>query len=118
MQIHCLVIAEMQSSMSNLDVRSDFMSGSACDEEVPNELPIALLTEPFRDICRHCARCRGELNPQIPIRAYFGFLQYRRNCSTRNQRLSIHQQFVKSTSNHARREACCVPIDCRLLTDC
>jgi hypothetical protein len=48
-EIRCFIIAEMQSSMSDLNMRSDFVSRSACDEKVPHELPIALLTEPLGD---------------------------------------------------------------------
>jgi hypothetical protein len=69
MQIRCFLVVEILSSMSDRDVRSDFVSRSACDEEVADELPIALLTETLGDIRRHGARCCGELNPQIPIRA-------------------------------------------------
>ena len=45
-QIRCFVIAEMQSSMGNFNMRSDLVSRSACDEKVPYELPVALLTNP------------------------------------------------------------------------
>jgi hypothetical protein len=65
-QIRCFCIVDMPSSMSNLNMRSDFVCGAACDEKVPDELPIALLNEPLGNIRRHGARCRGELNPQDP----------------------------------------------------
>jgi len=56
-QIPGLLFVKILPSMSNRDVRSNLVCRSASDEEVPRELPIALLSKSLRDI--RWNRCRG-----------------------------------------------------------
>lgn len=95
--------------MRHGQVGTDFVGGAACDKEIFHELTVALLSEALRDIGRNRPGRRSQLRSKIEIPAYFLALQKCRNCRAGDKSLSVHQQFIKSSSKHAARKARLVP---------
>jgi hypothetical protein len=49
-QMAGFVVTQVVPATSDFEVGPHFVGGAPCDEEVPSELTIALLAEPFRDV--------------------------------------------------------------------